>query len=255
MNLLEAAVLGIIEGLTEFLPISSTGHLILASYLLGIPETSFLKSFEIAIQLGAVCAVLALYWRSFLDPKTLLRLAAAFIPTGIIGLVAYPFVKGYLLGSEHVVVLALALGGAALIAFELLHKEKPGAAASVRDIGYGEALGVGFFQAIAIIPGVSRSGATILGGLLLGIRRTAIVEFSFLLAVPTMLAATGLDILKSYDTFSGAALAPLAVGFLAAFAVALVVIRVFLRFVRSSTFIPFGVYRIVLAAVFWLAVL
>ncbi len=254
MTILDSAILGVVEGITEFLPVSSTGHLILAGELLGLPSTEFLKSFEIAIQLGAIMAVVLLYWRSFLDLGILKRILAAFIPTAVIGLLLHDLAKQYLLGNVTVVLVALAVGGIALIVFELLHKEKEEAMQDVRSITYKQAVVVGIFQAIAIIPGVSRSAATIVGGLVMGIGRVAIVEFSFLLAVPVMAAATGLDLLKSAGTFSSADFANLAVGFVVSFVVALISIRFLLQYVRKHTFIPFGIYRILAALVFFLLV-
>ncbi|KND47380.1 MAG: undecaprenyl-diphosphatase [Parcubacteria bacterium C7867-004] len=254
MTWLDSVILGIVEGITEFLPVSSTGHLILASELLGLPSTEFLKSFEIAIQLGAILAVVILYWKSFLDVSILKKIAAAFIPTAVIGLALHGVAKTYLLGNIQVVLWALALGGAALIVFELLHMEKDSAAGEVHDITYKQAIIVGLFQSIAIIPGVSRSAATIVGGLIAGIRRVAILEFSFLLAVPVMAAATGLDLLKSAGTFSSADFGNLAIGFIVSFIVAFFSIRFLLQYVRKHTFIPFGIYRIFIALVFFLFV-
>lgn len=255
MNIFNAAILGVVEGLSEFLPISSTGHLILANYLLGIPPGAFVKSFDIIIQLGAILAVVVLYWRSFLDIEVLKRVFVGFIPTGILGLAFYNLVKTHLLDSETVVLVSLALGGLALIAFEYLHTEDEAGVDDIVRISYPQALGIGLFQAVAIVPGVSRSASTILGGLFLGLRRTTIVEYSFLLAVPTMGAATALDLLKSYSTFSSADVSALAVGFITAFLVALIVIRLFLQYVRSRSFIPFGIYRIAIAVLFYLLVL
>ncbi|HEY4522549.1 MAG TPA: undecaprenyl-diphosphate phosphatase [Candidatus Paceibacterota bacterium] len=253
MGFLDAVILGIVEGFTEFLPISSTGHLILASSLLGLTQTDFLKSFEIAIQLGAILAVVALYWRKFLDIEVLKRLAVAFIPTGIIGLLLYRIAKTYLIGNETVVVWALLIGGITLIAFEYFHTEKQ-SIDSVEAMTYRQSALVGLFQAVAIIPGVSRSAATILGGLALGLHRTTIVEFAFLLAVPTMLAATCLDLLKSAGAFRMDEFGILAIGFVVSFAVALASIKFLLHFVRRYTFTAFGVYRILIALVFlfWL---
>lgn len=250
MTFFDAAILGLIEGVTEFLPISSTGHLILASSLLGLAHTEFLKTFEIAIQLGAISAVAILYFKSFFKFNILARLIVAFLPTAVVGLALYSIIKTYLIGNELVVVTALFLGGIALIAFELLHKEDPAAAAEMENISYKQALSIGLFQSIAIIPGVSRSAATIVGGLLLGLKRSTIVEFSFLLAVPTMAAATGLDLLKNYRSFTESNLAVLAVGFLTAFVVALVVVRFFLHFIKKHTFVPFGIYRILVSIAF-----
>ena len=250
MTLLQALVMGVVEGLTEFLPISSTGHLILTARLLGIPPSNFQKSFEIAIQLGAIGAAAALYWRSFLNLKILARVIVAFVPTGVIGLALYPFVKTYLLGNEAVVLWALAIGGAILIVFELLYREPAGAVDDVADISYRDAFCIGLFQALAIVPGVSRSGATIVGGLALGLKRETIVVFSFLLAVPTMAAATGLDLIKNASSFSAEQFNVLACGFVASFVVAMLSIKFLLAYVRTRTFIPFGVYRIAVALIF-----
>jgi undecaprenyl-diphosphatase len=252
MDLLQALFLGVIEGITEFLPISSTGHLILATEALGIPHTDFQKSFEIIIQFGAILAVVALYWKDFLNIEILKKVAIAFLPTAVIGFTLYSFIKSVLLGNPLIVVWALLLGGVALIAFELIHREREGATGNVRDMSYTQAALVGLAQAVAIVPGVSRSAATILGGLLLGIKRVAIVEFSFLLAVPTMLAATGLDLVESASAFSTDQFGLLAVGFISSFVVAMLAIKFLLAYVRTHTFIPFGVYRILLAGVFLL---
>ena len=250
MTLLQSIILGIVEGITEFLPISSTGHLILASRLLGLSQTDFQKSFEIAIQLGAIGSVIMLYWRQFLELAVLGRLIAAFIPTGLIGFALYHVVKTYLFGSDTVVLWALGLGGVALIVFELLHKESDDAVADVTAIPYSKAVLIGLFQSLSIVPGVSRAGATIVGGLILGLSRTTIVEFSFLLAVPTMLAATGYDLLKNASSFEAQQLGVLAAGFIASFFVALLSIKFLLAFVRTHTFIPFGIYRIAVALAF-----
>ncbi|MFA7309894.1 MAG: undecaprenyl-diphosphatase UppP [Candidatus Paceibacterota bacterium] len=255
MILLHSFILGIVEGITEFLPISSTGHLILASELLKIPPSEFLKSFEITIQLGAIAAVVVYYFKEFFNIETLKKLAVGFIPTGIIGLLLYKILKTYLLGNSYIVLSMLFLGGIALIVFELLHTENESTPQGIEHIGYRQSLIVGLFQSIAIIPGVSRSAATILGGLLVGIPRATIVEFSFLLAVPTMAAATGLDLLKNAAAFSGANVLPLAVGFITSFVVALLSITFLLAFTRKHTFIPFGIYRIAVAIAFWLLVL
>lgn len=255
MTILDSVILGIVEGLTEFLPISSTGHLILASHLLGLPDTEFLKSFEIAIQFGAMCAVIALYFRSFLDPKVLARIIAAFIPTGIAGYLLYGFLKDKLLGNLEVVLWSLLLGGVALIVFEFFHKEKPNAREDVKSISYAQAFWIGLCQALAIIPGVSRSGASILGGLAAGVSRVAIVEFSFLLAVPTIGAATAYDLYKNGASFGESDYLLLAVGFVVSFLVAAWSIRFLLNFIKGRTFVPFGVYRIILSLFFFLIIL
>jgi len=255
MDLLSSLILGIVEGITEFLPISSTGHLILASSLLGLAESNFAKSFEIIIQFGAILSVVVLYWKSFLNIEVLKRLFVAFLPTGVIGLALYSLVKTYLLGNEVVVLWALLIGGVLLIVFELMHKEPAEAEGEVESITYTQSFFIGIFQTLAIIPGTSRSAATIVGGLLLGLRRTTIVEFSFLLAVPTMLAATGLDLMKNASSFSSDQFGSLAVGFLVSFIVALFSIKFLLGYIRKHTFIPFGIYRIVVALLFWFFIL
>ncbi len=250
MTLLQSIILGVVEGFTEFLPISSTGHLILASRLLGLEQTEFQKSFEIAIQLGAILSVIVLYWRKFLDFPVLARVITAFIPTGILGFALYKVVKTYLFDSETIVLWALALGGVALIVFELLHKESDDAVADVEAIPYSKCALIGVFQSISMIPGVSRAGATIVGGLILGLSRSTIVEFSFLLAVPTMLAATLYDLYKNAATFAPQEFGVLAAGFISSFVVALIAIKFLLAYVRTNTFIPFGIYRILVAAAF-----
>lgn len=259
MQLWHAAVLGIIEGFTEFLPISSTGHMIVASRLIGVPQTEVLKTFEIAVQLGAILAVIVLFWKKlFFDFEIFKRVAAAFIPTGILGLLLYKVVKHYLLGEVTVVLWALFIGGLVLILFEYFHREPAGppkdpitTTAELRKMSYGQAAGVGAAQALAMIPGVSRSAATIVAGLGMGISRPVIVEFSFLLAIPTMLAATGLDLVKNADSFSSGDVAALALGTVIAFGVALLSVRWLLRYVRTNTFSAFGVYRVIAAAAFW----
>jgi len=249
MSIFHSIILGIIEGLTEFLPVSSTGHLILAGKFLGLPDANFEKSFEIIIQLGAILSVVVLYWRVFLkDFEALKKIAVAFLPTAIIGLVLYKFIK-QMLGSEWVVVWALFVGGIILIVFERFYKKKPesGLIENISQISYKNAFFIGLFQSIAVIPGVSRSGATIVGGLSLGIKRETIVEFSFLLAVPTMCAATGLDLLKNWQSFSVDQFGILSIGFITSFVVALVCIKLFLGFVRKYDFTAFGIYRIAVA--------
>ncbi len=255
MDFITAFILGIVQGISEFLPISSTGHMILASHLMGLKHTEFLKSFEIAIQVGTILSVVVLYWRSLLvDFEVIKRLVVAFIPTGVLGLTLYKLIKGYLLGSETVVLCSLLIGGIFIVAFEYWYREKEDATSEIREISYKNAVIIGLFQSIAMIPGVSRSASTILGGLWLGLKRKTIVEFTFLLAVPTMLAATGYDLIKSGSLFSFDQIQYLLVGFVTAFVVALLTIKFLLQFIKTHTFIPFGIYRIVLV-VFWFLLL
>jgi len=247
-------VLGIVEGFTEFLPISSTAHLVLVSEILKIGQTNFTKTFEIAIQSGAILAVIVFYWRKFIDFETLKRVIVAFIPTGIIGLLLYKFVREFLLGNISVVLWALALGGIVLILFEKLFKEKA-SIEDIKDISYGKAVIIGVWQSVAIIPGVSRSAATIIGGMIVGVSRKAIVEFSFLLAVPTMFAATSLDILNNYTQFSSSQFFSLGIGLLTAFVTAVLGIKFFLKYIKNHSFVVFGIYRIILVVVFILFLL
>ncbi len=251
MTYIDAIILGIIEGITEFLPISSTGHLILTSHVLGIPQSDFLKSFEIVIQLGAISAVVLLFWRSFLSITTCQKLIVGFIPTAILGFTLYPFIKDYLHENLYVIVIALALGGLVLIAFELFFPVTP-EGEDKEEITLRQAATIGLFQSLAFVPGVSRSAATIIGGLMLGLRRTTIVEFSFLLAIPTMTAATSYDIYKNVEVFTTETIPVLAVGFITAFVVAIIVIKTLLKFIKAHTFIPFGIYRIILAGIFFI---
>jgi undecaprenyl-diphosphatase len=250
MSLIQALILGLVEGITEFLPISSTAHLILASRVMHLAETEFVKSFQIIIQLGAILAVVVLYWNRFWNWEVLKKLVVAFIPTGVIGLTVYKAVKGYLLGNMTVVLCALFVGGIALIVFERFHRTSE-SEVDFSEITYRRALLIGIFQAIAVIPGVSRSAATIVGGSLIGISRRTIVEFSFMLAVPTMLAASVLDLYKSHDALAGNN-AALGIGFVVSFVTAVAAIKSFLTYLKKHDFAAFGWYRIVLAVVFFL---
>jgi undecaprenyl-diphosphatase len=252
MSLFHALILGIVEGITEFLPISSTAHLILASHVLKLSETEFLKSFEIIIQLGAILSVVVLYWSKFWNWEVLKKLVVAVIPTGVIGLTVYKAIKGYLLGNVTVVLLALLIGGIALIVFERFQKSTD-TEVDFSEITYRKAFLIGLFQAIAVIPGVSRSAATIVGGSLIGVSKRTIVEFSFMLAVPTMLAASGLELVKGRSALAGN-YGMLAVGFVVSFITAIVAIKSFLGYIKKHDFSVFGWYRVVLAVVYFLVI-
>lgn len=215
----------------------------LATHALGIPFSTFTKTFTIAIQSGAILAVVVLYWRTLFRWQTIFRLLAAFIPTGIIGVALYPFVSGSALENIPLVLTTLALGGAFLILFERAHTQRPPVDIS-EYVTIRQAIGIGFAQSLAIIPGVSRAAATVIGGMAMGVSRTAMVKFSFLLAVPTMFAATGLDLLKHYTLFTRSEFVALAIGFVMAFITALITITWLLKFVQTHSFAPFGWYRI-----------
>lgn len=250
MDYLSALFLGFVEGITEFLPVSSTAHLTLTSELLGLKQTDFQKTFVIVIQPGAILAVLVLYGRSLLVKRQVLaRVAVAFLPTGLLGVTVYKLVKQHLLDNHPLTLLMLAGGGLALIVFELWHRERAEAEADLAQLSWRDCFLVGCFQTLAFVPGVSRAAATIIGGLLLGWRRKAAVEFSFLLAVPTMIASTALDLWKSSGAFSLEQVQLLVVGFVTSFVVALLAIHFLLRYIRTHTFIPFGIYRLIFALV------
>jgi undecaprenyl-diphosphatase len=246
MSMFHALILSVVEGVTEFLPVSSTGHMILASTLLHIQETEFVKSFEIIIQLGAILAVLLLYWKKLVWNKLV---AVAFIPTAIVGLVLYKYIKDVLLGNPWIVVWSLGIGGVLLLLLEAFHKEK------AKEMTLRDAFLIGIAQSFSIIPGVSRAAATIAGALILGIKRETAVEFSFLLAIPTMAAATGLDLMKNGSSFTGNQIELLAIGFAGAFITALITVKWFIGFVKTHTFVPFAWYRILAALTFWTFIL
>jgi undecaprenyl-diphosphatase len=256
MNFLNAIILSIIEGLTEFLPISSTGHMVLAAKLLNIMQTDFVKSFEIIIQLGSIFAIIFLYWKTISrNTKVWKKIIIAFIPTGIIGFLLYKIIKTFLLGNPLVTLLALLIGGLLLIILEKIYKEKDHHADKIEKISYKNAFLIGIFQSISVIPGVSRSAATIIPALLLGTKRKTAVEFSFLLAIPTMFAATSFDLIKSNFSFTLPEYSILAIGFIGSFLVAIIAVKFLLNFIKNHTFIPFGIYRIILTIIFGLFML
>lgn len=252
MDLFQAAILGIIEGLTEFLPVSSTGHLILAGSILQIPSSAFLKTFDIVIQLGAILAVIYLYLPKVIDNKKLWKpILYAFIPTGVLGFVAYPFIKTYLFDDPWITVASLFLGGLILLVLDRKFKSKL-ATHSAENLPLARLITIGIFQSFSFIPGVSRSAASIIGGLAVGLTRAEAVEFSFLLAVPTMIAASSYDLVRSQLIFSTNDFFFLFVGFLFSFFTALIAIRTFISFISKNNFTPFALYRIVLATIFFL---
>lgn len=246
MDLIQAIILGVIEGLTEFLPVSSTGHMILASSAMHLQEDEFVKTFEIAIQLGAILSVLTLYYRRFLvSAEIYVKLMVAFLPAAVIGFVAYGFIKKYLFDA-WVVSVALIAGGLVLILIDRWTAREGEVYASTEKISYRGCLQIGLFQTVSMIPGVSRAAATIIGGVASGFSRQQAAEFSFLLAIPTMLAATGYDLYKSSATIEGSQWSLLAAGGIVAFLSALVAVKVFVAFLTRHGFRLFGYYRIVL---------
>ncbi len=243
MNLFEAFILGLVEGITEFLPISSTGHLILVSHVLDLGQGKFEKTFEISIQLGAILAVCIFYFEKLKCNVDLWKkIFVAFLPTGVIGLLLHGFVER--LFDPLIVSTMLIIGGIVFILVEMFEREH----FQIEDlskISYVKAFLVGVFQSFAMIPGTSRSGATIVGGLILGLDRKVATEFSFLLAIPTMFAATGFELVKNVNYISITDLKALFMGFFVAFISAYLSVRWLLNFISAHTFIPFGIYRVV----------
>ena len=245
----DALILGVVEGVTEFLPVSSTGHLILASKLMGIEQTEVHKTFEVVIQLGSILAVIfAFKEKIFHSVELWKRLIVGFIPTAVLGFTLYKIIKS--LFAPETVAYMLVFGGIVFILVELIYREKEHHISHAEEVSYKQAFAIGLFQSLAMVPGTSRSGATIIGGLLIGLKRKAAAEFSFLLAVPTMLAATAYDILKHHNEFDFSDAQALGVGFVTAFVVALAIIKWFLSFIKKHTFISFGIYRIIVGLIF-----
>ena len=251
--LLKAALLGLVEGATEFIPVSSTGHLILASEWLGLVDERA-KTFDIFIQLGAILAIVWIYRirlsRSVVDARSnpvsrrfLLNLTLAFLPAAVVGLLTHEWIKSKLF-NPGVVAVALVVGGVIIL---LIERWPPRARVhDVAAIPPHLALGIGMAQVLSLIPGTSRSGATIMGGYALGLSRTAATEFSFFLAIPTMLAATLYDLLKSWSVLSVTDIPMFAVGFIVSFVSAVIVVKAFLTYVSTHTFGAFAWYRIAL---------
>ena len=246
-DLINAFILGIVEGLTEFLPISSTGHLILAADLLGATDERW-TVFNLVIQTGAMLAVVWEYRARFfrVDTKLYLNLSVAFVPAAVLGLLLGGAIKTHLF---HAVPVAIAFIVGALVIFWVEGRAHRSRVESTRDMTWLDALKVGFAQCFALIPGTSRSGATIIGGMLFGLSRKAATEFSFFLAVPTLVAAGAYDLVKHRALFSVQDIAPLAVGLVVSFVSAFIVIRWLIRYVASHDFRPFAWYRIAFGVV------
>lgn len=255
MDIFQVIILSVIEGISEFLPISSTAHLVLTSNILSIPETDFLKSFVISIQFGAILAPSILYFKSFIfNKKVLTRIVVSFIPTAVIGFVFYSLIKEVLIGNVLITLIALFIGGILLIIFEKLFVQEDTKLKKIEDISLPKAALLGVFQSVSMVPGVSRAAATILGGMFVGMDRKSAVEYSFVLAVPTMLAATLLDLSRNSFSFESSELLLLIVGFVGAFLSALIAVRFLLKYIQKNTFVSFGVYRIILALLYWFLV-
>ncbi|CAN5346092.1 undecaprenyl-diphosphate phosphatase [soil metagenome] len=250
MSILQAIVLAIIEGLTEFLPVSSTGHMIIGSYLMGIASDEFVKAFTVAIQLGAIASVVVLYWKRFFQTWTFyFVLLVGFIPVAIAGLLLNDIID-QLLERVDVVGWTLIIGGIILLFIDSLFSKSTNEENST--VTYAMAVKIGLFQCLGLIPGVSRSAATIIGGLTQGLTKKTAAEFSFLLAVPTMLAATGYKLLKFYlngNSFGQQEITLLAIGNVVAFIVALLAVKYFIGILTRYGFKAFGFYRIIVGAI------
>ncbi len=251
--LIKALLLGIVEGLTEFLPISSTGHLIVAGDLINFHDSS--QVFEVAIQLGAVLAVVFEYRQRFSRVmkgigrdrevnRFVFNLGVAFMPAAVVGLIFSKQIKHYLF-NPITVAIALVVGGLIIFLIEKYQKNRPPKVTDVDKMSWKDALTVGLAQILALIPGTSRSGSTIMGGMAFGLSRTVATEFSFFLSVPIMFAATFYDIYKNHEAFTSQSLGVISVGFIAAFISGLLAVRALLKFVSTNTFIPFAWYRII----------
>ncbi|WP_379136097.1 undecaprenyl-diphosphate phosphatase [Paenibacillus sp. sgz500958] len=273
MDTITAVILAIIEGITEFIPVSSTGHMILTAELLNVEQTAILKTFEIVIQLGAILAIALVYRRRVLDllgigrkrsgrggvmPKSRLNLVHVILgiaPALGVAFFARDFIKG--LFSSSTVLWALVAGGILMIVAEWFNKRKIRITAhELDDLSYGQALAIGLYQIISVLwPGFSRSGSTISGGMLSGVSYKASADFSFLIAIPIMCAASGYELLDSYKDFTSDTLGVFAIGFLISFVVAYLVVILFMKLIQKIRLTHFAIYRFILAAVFWLFVM
>ena len=248
---MQAVVIGVIEGFTEFLPISSTGHMIVASKFLGVAESDLVKAYEVIIQFAAILAVMLVY-RDKLSPKRIVlweKLIVAFLPLGAIGFLFRHQIKA--LFSVPVVAWMFIVGGVIFLVVEFFYKESDNKESKNRTtdieaVSWQQAIWIGIAQVAALIPGTSRAGATIIGGMLTGLDRKTSAEFSFLLAIPVMAAVSGYDLLKHYQEFAHANWGAFLVGFLVAFVVAWITIKLFISFLQHFTFNAFGIYRIIL---------
>ncbi len=244
MDIFQAIILGIVEGATEFLPISSTGHLIVVADWLGMKQTEANTAFEVIIQLAAILAVVFNYKEKFTLQKIDLwtKVFVAFLPIAIVGFIFSHQVKA--LFSVPVVATMFIVGGIVFLILEYFYKEQNHTTTEVEEVTMKQAVWIGIAQVFALIPGTSRAGSTIVGALLVGLSRKAAAEFSFLLAIPVMLATSGYDLLKHYQDFSEANFIALGVGFVTAFIVAYLTMMFFIKFLEKFTFVAFGIYRI-----------
>ena len=245
MDIIQAIIIGIIEGFTEFLPISSTGHMIVASEFLGIEQNAVIKAYEVIIQFAAILAVMLLY-RDKINLKEIdlwTKLMAAFLPLAIVGFLLKDWVKEIF--NIQTVAWMFIVGGIVFLIVEYFHNDEEKESKEVEEVTWFQAMSIGFGQVLSLVPGTSRAGSTIIAGMLSGVNRKASTEFSFLLAIPVMTAVSGYDLLKHYQDFVGADMTAFVVGFVVAFVVAYITIKLFIVFLQRFTFVAFGIYRII----------
>jgi len=249
MDIFQAIIIGIIEGFTEFLPISSTGHMIIASNFFGLHESELIKAYEVIIQFAAILAVMLIYRDKITLSQIELwkKLLLAFLPLAIVGFIFKDYIKAIF--SIEVVAVMFIIGGVIFLIVEKFYKEDQSHTTHVEEVSYSQALWIGVAQIFSLIPGTSRAGATIIGAMLIGMDRKSSAEFSFLLAIPVMGIVTAYDLLKHYKEFADANWVAFIVGFIVAFVVAYITIKLFLAFLQRFTFVAFGIYRIILGVI------
>jgi len=254
LDIFQAIIIGIIEGFTEFLPISSTGHMIIASRFLGIEESELIKAYEVIIQFAAILSV-AIIYREKIDLKKIdlwMKLFIAFLPLAIVGFIFKDLIKTFF--TVNTVAWMFIIGGIVFLIIEYFYKEKEYHVKEVEKVNYRQALWIGFSQIFSLIPGTSRAGATIIGGMLTGLDRKTSSDFSFLLAIPVMAAVSGYDLLKHYQDFANANWSAFLVGFIVSFIVAYITVKLFLVFIQKFTFVVFGIYRIIFGIILLLII-
>jgi len=243
MTIFDSIILGIVEGITEYLPVSSTAHLFLTGQLLGLEQNSFTTAYEIIIQIAPIFSVMLIYReRLFQSISLWMKLVIAFIPTGVVGLLFHDQIEAMF--SANSTVALMIITGIAFLAIEFFYREKEHHISELEEVSIKQSLYIGFFQILSLVPGVSRSGTTILGAMLVGLKREVAMSFSFLLAIPTMGAASGYMLLKEYSALSMDHFWLLAVGFIVSFIVGWIAVKAFLAIVSRYSFTPFGIYLV-----------
>ncbi len=243
MTAYEAVILGIVEGVTEYLPVSSTAHIALTSQMMGLAQNDFMNAFNIIIQIAPIFSVMIIYYHTLFQSIDIWKkLIASFIPTGTIGFLFHNQLEEMF--SSNSIVLWMIATGVFFLVIEFLYSKREHTTHKLEEISYKQAISVGFIQALSLIPGVSRSGSTILGGMLLGMKRETAMSFSFLLAIPTMTAASGYTLLKEYNTLSFEGITLIVIGFVVSFIVGWAAVKSFLALVSKYNFTPFGIYLI-----------